>query len=349
MKFGNIQAVHYLWLLPAMILFFILAFKKREKAMEAFAHKDLLGSLTGSLDNKRQRLKVILILAAMLLLAITLMRPQWGFEWQEVKRSGLDILIAIDTSKSMLAEDIKPNRFERSKLAVKDLMKKLRGDRIGLIAFSGSAFLQCPLTVDYSGFTRSLDSLDVNTIPKGGTSITSAINTALESYEGGMKKYKVLIIITDGEDHEGSPTRAAEEAKENGIKVYTIGIGTKDGELIPYTDRAGDKSFLKDGEGNVVKTRLDENPLKEIAMIAEGSYVKATSSEFGLELIYDEKLSKMEKRDIEEKMIKKYKERFQFPLLLALLLLCIEPMISERKTGHLQEGITEHTKQGKKL
>ncbi len=299
--------------------------------MELFAARDLLVHLTPSMDRKRQNIKAVLILISVSVIALSLMRPQWGFEWKEVTRSGLDILIAIDTSKSMLAEDVKPNRLERSKLAVKDLIHKLQGDRIGLIAFAGSAFLQCPLTVDYSGFMLSLDDLNVNTLPKGGTSLSDAIRVALDSYEGGKKKYKALVIITDGEDHEGNAAEWAEKAKEQGIKIFTIGIGTREGELIPVTDESGNRMFLKDRSGNVVKTSLDEKALQDVALATGGSYVKATATEFGLDLIYEEKLSKMEKREVENKMIRKYYERYQIPLAIALLLLCVEPFIRERK------------------
>jgi len=331
MKFGNLQAMHFIWLMAAIVIFFIWSYKKRKRDMELFAHKELLGELTGSLDRKRQKLKSYFILASLILIIFSLMRPQWGFEWKEVTRSGLDILIALDTSNSMLAEDVKPNRLERSKLAIKDLMKKLQGDRIGLIAFAGNAFLQCPLTVDYSGFALSLDDLDVNTIPKGGTSLSDAVRVAIDSYEGGKKKYKVLVIITDGEDHEGSSMEWAEKAKEKGIKIFAIGIGTKEGELIPIRDESGGVSFLKDRKGNVVKTRLDEASLQNLSLTTGGSYVKATNKEFGLDLIYQEKLSQMEKREIKNKMVKRYEERFQMPLVLALILLCIEPFITERK------------------
>ncbi len=331
MKFGNLQAMHFIWLMAAIVLFFLWAYKKRKRDMELFAHKDLLNDLAGSLDRKRQKLKGYLVLVSLLFIIIAIMRPQWGFEWKEVTRSGLDILIALDTSNSMLADDVKPNRLERSKLAVKDLIKKLQGDRIGLIAFAGSAFLQCPLTVDYSGFGLSLDDLDVNTIPKGGTSLSDAVRVAIESYEGGKKKYKVLVIITDGEDHEGSSMEWAEKAKEKGITIFAIGIGTKEGELIPITDESGGVSFLKDRKGNVVKTRLDEASLQNMALTTGGSYVKATAKEFGLDLIYEEKLSQLEKREIKNKMVKRYEERFQIPLLLALILLCAEPFIVERK------------------
>lgn len=299
--------------------------------MECFADREMLKDLTHSFNEKRHRTKAILIGASIVFIVAALIRPQWGFEWQDVKRSGLDILIAIDTSNSMLAEDVKPNRLIRSKLAVKDLIKKLKGDRIGLIAFAGSSFLQCPLTVDYNGFMLSLDALDVNIIPTGGTSITNAIQTALDSYEGGMKKYKVLVIITDGEDHEGDPVELAKKAAETGIKVFTIGIGTKEGELIPVVDSAGNRTYLKDRNGNVVKTRLDEAALQEIALTTGGSYVKATNTRFGLDTIYEEKLSGMEKREIKNTMVKKYYERFQVPLMLAFLLLCIEPFIRERR------------------
>ncbi len=332
MTFGNFHAIHYLWLLPALVLFYVWSNKKSNRALEKFIHKDLLDQLIPSLDRRRQNIKALFILLSVSAITLSLMRPQWGFEWKEVTRSGLDILIAIDTSKSMLAEDVKPNRLERSKLAVKDLIQKLRGDRIGLIAFAGNAFLQCPLTVDYSGFMLSLDDLNVNTLPKGGTSLSDAIRVALDSYEGGKKKYKSLVIITDGEDHEGNAAEWVEKAKEQGMKIFTIGIGTKEGELIPVTDEAGNRMFLKDSSGNVVKTRLDESTLKEIALTTGGSYVKATATEFGLDLIYDEKLSKMEKREVENKMIRKYYERYQIPLAIALLLLCIEPFIRERKS-----------------
>ena len=243
----------------------------------------------------------------------------------------MDILIAIDTSRSMLAEDVKPNRLQRSKLAVRDLVKKVQGDRLGLIAFAGSAFLQCPLTVDYGGFLLSLDDLEVGTIPRGGTSVSGAVREAIKSYQGGQKKYKVLVLITDGEDHEGDPVKAVEEAKEAGIKIFAIGIGTREGELIPVTDEEGKRAFLKDREGRVVKSRLDETVLQKVALATGGSYIRATGAEFGLDLIYQEKLAKMEKRELAGKMRRRFEERFQFSLGLALLLLMVEPLINERK------------------
>lgn len=333
MKFANLEAGHFFWLAAGLIAFYFWAWKQRKKTVESFARGELLKELSVSLDVKKRKLKIVLIILAVFLCFFAFMRPQWGFQWEEVKRRGLEVLIAIDTSKSMLARDVKPNRMERSKLAVKDLIKKLRGDRIGLIAFSGSAFLQCPLTVDYSGFILALDDLSAATIPKGGTSITSAIEEAVKSYKGGLSKYKILVLITDGEDHEGNITAAAELAKSEGIKVFCIGIGTKEGELIPVVDKTGRRAFLKDKQGNFIKSRLDEVSLKKIALATGGGYVKATASEFGLDLIYEQRLSKMEKKEFEGKMRKRYEERFQIFLFIAFLTLFTEIFIGERKKG----------------
>jgi len=331
MRFAAIQTAYLFWLIIALAGLFFWANSRRKKALETFADINLLPTLLASFDSRKHRIKEMLVIVALTLSVFALMRPQWGFKWHKIQRKGLDILVAVDVSKSMLAEDIKPNRLERTKLALADFVKRLKGDRIGLIAFSGSAFVQCPLTIDYSGFLLSVESLDINTIPKSGTSISSAIRQALESYEGGLKKYKVLIIITDGEDHEGDPVKAAESAKDTGIKIFCIGIGTNEGELIPVTDENGNKAFLKDKSGAVVKSRLDEAVLQKIALTTGGSYVRASAKEFGLDLIYREKLSEMEKRELESKMAKQYEERFQIPLAIAFLLLAAEFLLSDRR------------------
>jgi len=331
MRFANLGALHLLWIIVALAGFYLWSSKKRKAAMERFAKKNLIADLTSSLDKRNQRVKIILMILAVFLIVLSFLRPQWGFHWQEIKRKGLDIIIAVDTSKSMLATDVKPNRLERTKLALKDFTRHLKGDRVGLIAFTGEAFLQCPLTVDYGGFLLSVNSLNVNIIPRGGTSISKAIKEAMRSYEGGLKKYKVLILISDGEDHESNPEKAAEEAKKEGVKIFCIGIGTPQGELITLTDEKGNKTFLKDRQGNVVKSRLDETTLQKIALATGGSYVRSGATEFGLDLIYKEKLSKMEKRELESKLARQFEERFQIPLVLAFLLLLGELFISERR------------------
>lgn len=330
MKFGAAYMIVWLWLAPAVWLFLVWAGRVRKRAMKRFADKGA-DEIARSYNPAKKRLKDILVITAVFLIVAALIRPQMGFKWQEVKRQGLDILVALDTSNSMLAEDVKPNRLERAKLAIKDFVKKVKGDRIGLIAFSGTAFLQCPLTADYGGFLLTLQDVDADTIPVGGTSLSKAIYTALRSYEGGIKQYKILIIITDGEDLEGGVDEAIQKAKSENVMISCVGIGTSEGELIPLKGDVGKKGFLKDAEGNVVKTRLDEETMKKIALATGGVYVKSAGADFGLDLIYDEKLSKLEKQDFESKMEKQYNEWFQIPLAAALLLLLIEPLIGNRK------------------
>ncbi len=331
MRFAQSNYVFGFWVVLGLVLFLIWALRSKRKAMRRFAEDKLLEEIAAQVDSKKQLIKSVLILGALILGMLALARPQWGFRWHQVKAEGMDILIAIDVSKSMLAYDVKPNRLERSKLAVKDLLRKLKGDRVGLIAFSGTAFLQCPLTIDYSGFLSALNDLSVDTIPRGGTSISTAIKKAMAGYEGGQKKYKVLVIISDGEDHEGNPIALAKEAKRENIKIFCIGIGTAEGELLQVAGEDGKKAFMKDKEGNVIKSRLNEEILQKIAVITGGSYVRSSGAEFGLDLIYEERLSKMEKREIKAQMSKLYQERFQIPLAVALVLLIIEPFISDKK------------------
>ncbi|MCQ9206505.1 MAG: VWA domain-containing protein [Omnitrophica bacterium] len=331
MRFAAAYYAYGFWLVIAMVLFFIWSEKRRKTALRVFADPGLLEKITYSASRKKRLIKYAMLATFAIFGILALMRPQWGYEWQEVKRKGLDIIIAIDTSRSMLAADVKPNRLERSKLAVWDLIKKLSGDRIGLIAFSGTAYLQSPLTVDYGGFLLALNDLNTNTIPRGGTSISSAIQVAMKSFEGSGKKYKILIIITDGEDHEGDALALAGKAKNEGIKIFCVGIGTSSGELIHVTRENGKKTFLKDSSGNIVKSRLNESVLRKIAIETGASYVRSSGADFGLEFIYDEKLSKMEKKDIKAEMAKLYYERFQIPLLFCLLLLVAEYALSDRK------------------
>jgi len=331
MIFNNLRYAHFFWILPLLILFYIWAFRKRRKAMEVFAQSHLISMLTPTVNRRMQKLKAVANILAVCLIVFALIGPRWGFQWQEVKRQGIDIIVAIDTSKSMLAQDIKPNRLERSKLAIKDLVNLLHGDRIGLVAFAGSSFLQCPLTLDYGAFSIALNSVDTDIIPRGGTSISSAIRTAITAFEGKSRKYKALILITDGEDHEGDPVKAAEEASEQGIKVFCVGVGTRDGELIPIMDKTGRTTFLKDRQGQVVKSSLDEDDLRKIALTTGGGYVRASGAEYGLDIIYNEKIAAMEKKELESKLQKRYEERFQIPAVIALGFFCLQVFLSERK------------------
>jgi Ca-activated chloride channel homolog len=332
MQFANPTYLPFIALaVAALVLFYAAAMKRRSTLIKRFADKHLVNEIAPTISIRKKWVKMFMLVIAAAFILLALARPQWGFEWEETKRVGLDILIAMDASKSMLARDVKPNRLERSKFAVKDLVKKLNGDRIGLIAFAGTAFLQCPLTIDYNGFLLALDDLSTATIPRGGTSISSAIAEAMNVLKAADQKYKILVIITDGEELEGSAISAAEEARKQGIRIYCVGVGSTEGEIIPVTGEQGDREYLKDAEGKIVKTHLNEELLKKIAILTGGSYVHATSSEFGLSLLYDQSISKLEKHDIETKMRKNYQERFQIFLAIALVFLFLEPLISERR------------------
>lgn len=323
---------HLFWIVLFLVVFFWMTMLRHSVLVNKFVQGKLQGQVARNFIRKNKILKNLLILLVFVFGILALCRPQWGFEWQEIKRKGIDIIVIIDTSKSMLTQDVKPNRLERTKLAVKDLLKKLKGDRIGLIAFAGDAFLLCPLTSDYSGFMLSLNELGIDSIPRGGTNIEKAIQVGLESFDEVNSQYKSMIIITDGDNTEGDPLKLAKQAKDAGVKIYSIGIGTKEGELIQISSPDSVNTvFLKDNNGNFVKSRLNERLLQEVSVMTGGVYVKSSGAQFGLDLIYEEKLTNLEKRDIESKMKKKYYDRFQIPLTLALILLLIETCITTRR------------------
>jgi len=330
-QFAYSDILYWIWALVPLAFFLFWRKKKKQILREKFVEKVLLRHIAPDIHYQNEDVSVVFLICVIFFSIVALARPQWGFEWREIKREGLDILVAVDTSKSMLTDDVKPNRLERSKLAVKDLVKKLNGDRIGLMAFSSSAFLVCPMTVDYSGFLLSLEDINTSTIPQGGTSLASAIKEGIRSYKNIPGKYKAMIVITDGEDLEGEVAPAAQEAKKEGIQIFSIGIGTSEGELIRLKDDKGNYEFLKDSQENFVKSRLNEQILQEIALITGGMYVRASGAQFGLEEIYDQRLSKMEKKEIKNKMEKRYFERFQIPLCIAFLFLCWETFLPRRK------------------
>lgn len=328
------RAPHLLWLLvlvPLVTGFFVWAFRRRRRALEQFAEARLLGSLTPDLDQRRQQWRAGMLVAAVALLVVALAGPKWGFHWEKVHREGVDIVIALDTSKSMLAEDIKPDRLERAKLAVQDLLKHLHGDRVGLVAFAGSAFVQCPLTLDYDAFAQSLRAVDVGIIPKGGTSLAGAIDSGIAAFEGRHGKHDALILVTDGEDHDGHVEDAAKQAAAKDIKIYTVGIGSAEGDLIPVTVN-GHRTFLKDDQGQVVKSRMDPTTLQQIATTTGGAYVHAQGPSLGLDTVYRRYIDKMQKRELSTSMERHFEQRFQIPLLIAVVLLAIEPVVGQRRS-----------------
>jgi len=314
-------------LVPALVLFLVWSLRRRRQALATFVEAGLLPAVTPDLDPRRRRLRSVLLCLAVLLLGVALAGPMWGFRWQQVQREGIDLIVAIDTSRSMLATDVKPNRLARAKLAVQDLLAQVGGDRVGLVAFAGSAFLQCPLTLDFGAFSQSLEAIEAGIIPRGGTNLAAAIDTSLEAFEGRQAEHQALVIITDGEDHGSDLDDAIKRATDRGVKLYTVGIGTSDGELIPL-EQGG---FLKDRAGQVVKSRLDETTLQKIANDTGGAYLHATDTAFGLTELYRDYIATMEKRELASTLERRFEHRFQWPLLIAFMLLLIEPVVGERR------------------
>ena len=331
MPFANKQL---LWLLlvipPAMVAFFWWAGRARQRLVTQFIQARLLPGLTVGISTRRQRISLAGLVLAAVCLILALARPQWGFDWEEAKQRGLDIVIAIDTSKSMLAEDIAPNRLARAKLSALDLMQQARSDRLGLVAFAGSAFLQCPLTVDDVAFRQSVESLDVNTIPQGGTALAEAIQTAMTAFKEG-ENYKVLVLFTDGEDHDSGALEAAKKAAQAGLQIFTIGIGSAEGELLPIKDGKGRTDYVRDEQGNVVKSHLNESLLQDIARTsAKGFYLPLRGAKT-MDVLYAQGLAPLPKSESEAKLVKRYHERFHWPLALAIVLLAAEILFPERK------------------
>jgi len=330
MTFAN---PHLLWLLlvvvPAMAAFFWWAWQKRQKLAAQFIQARLLPSLTVGISARRQKIRLAALVLAVACLIVALARPQWGFDWEATKQRGLDIVVAIDTSKSMLAEDIAPNRLARAKLAALDLMQQARSDRLGLVAFAGSAFLQCPLTVDDGAFRQSVEALDVNIIPQGGTAIAEAIETALRAFKEG-DNYKVLVLFTDGEDQDSGALDAAKKAAEQGLRIFPVGIGSTDGDLVPIKDPKGRTDYIRDEQGNVHKSHLNETLLQEIAGATQGVYYRLSGAKT-IDALYKDRLAPLPKSEKEEKLVKLYHERFHWPLALAMVLLLAEMFFPERK------------------
>jgi Ca-activated chloride channel family protein len=312
------------------VIFFLRRMEQQRQArMGRFAAAHLLGRLTRNISPRRRLLKKGLWLLALFCCFLALARPQYGFKWVEVKRKGIDILFALDTSKSMLTEDIRPNRLERAKLAIIDFVNQLEGDRVGLLPFAGSAFLMCPLTIDYNAFEDSLTTINTDSIPRGGTDLARAIALA-ESSLLDNANHKILILLTDGENLEGDALAAATRAAEHGMTIFTVGVGTAEGELIPLSAGAPG-SFVKDESGKFITSKLDATALTAIAKAAGGLYEPLGKKGEGLERIYQQKLSLIPKEEVAEKQHKEPLERSSWPLGVAILLLMVEFMVSGRK------------------
>lgn len=330
MNWGAPQVLPWLWLLVPGAWLHRVLYRRREQRVRELVAESSLAAMAPTWRPRRQRWREALWFGGVALCAFALARPQWGFRWQEMRRRGLDVIVVLDTSKSMLAEDIKPNRLQQAKWAVRDLVHRLAGDRIGLVAFAGSSFLQCPLTIDYAAFLLALDDVYVGLIPRGGTAIARGLRTALDSFEQDRSADRAIVLITDGEDHEGNPLALVDELKKKNIRVYAIGVGTPDGELIPWQDEHQGPGFLKDREGRVVKTSLREDVLQQLALATGGIYVRAAPGDFGLDRIYEQGLAALRREEQEARMVKAHEDRFGLFIAAAFALLALEAALSPR-------------------
>ncbi len=338
MRFEHPQLLWLLLALPGLTAFFWWSWRERRRLIAQFVQSRLLANLTVGVSATRLKVRLALLIAAVGLLVIALARPQWGFDWEEAKQRGLDVVVAIDTSRSMLAEDVAPNRLARAKLAALDLKKLARTDRVGLVAFAGSAFLQCPLSFDDEAFRQSVDALDVNIIPQGGTAIAEAIETARAAFKEKSDNHKVLVLFTDGEDHDGQAVETARSAAKEGLCIFTVGVGTPNGELLRITDARGRADYIKDEQGNVVKSHLDEQLLRQIAQATGGFYLRLSGANT-IDQLYEKGLAPLPKTEGSAKRIQRWHERYQWVLGLAIVLLLVEMFLPERKVVRRADAI----------
>ncbi len=335
MKFANINMLFIIWIAPVLLLVILYGRRKRAKILKKYASSISLKMILSHVSDKRRFIKTVLLLTVCVLISIALSGPQYGYHWQETEQKGIDIFIALDCSKSMLAEDIKPTRLERAKREVFDLLSMLKGDRAGLVAFAGAAFVQCPLTLDYQAFNLFMNTLTPEYLPVGGTDIAGAITAAIEGFPEEEKTEKAIIIITDGENTGGDAIEAAKNAKKDGVKIFCIGVGKAEG--IPVPDKNG--GFKKDKSGKIVLTKLDEKTLREIAILTGGSYVRSVAGDMDLENIYLKHIrGEIEQTTLKSGKKKIWENRFQWPLGFAIILIILMLLIPSAKANENKIG-----------
>jgi len=332
LRFAHSEYLYALYLIPLMVIFFWYTRKQRRKVLLEFADEKMHEILFPMKSRLKPWLKFILIVFAYLFLVVGIANPQIGSKIEEVKQVGIDVYVLLDVSLSMTAQDIKPSRLAKAKHDIANLIRKLRGDRIGLIVFAGQAYVQFPLTTDYGAANMMLEAVSTNSVPDQGTDIYSAIEMAVSSFKKNTETKKAIVVITDGEDHEGNIKKAVKDAVDKGVVIYTIGLGSPAGVPIPLFNASGVKTgYKKDRYGKVVLTKLDEATLQEIASEGNGKYYHGSNNDDELDKIYTD-LGKIEKSEFGTTKITDYEDRFYFFIGAAFLLLLIEFFISERKS-----------------
>lgn len=315
-----------LFLIPLFFAAYALMRYFRKRRLKRFGDADLVKELMPSASGAKGWIRVSLFAAAFFFFTIGLSRPQIGAKLKERSTKGVEIMIALDVSNSMLAEDYSPNRLERAKLSISSLVDRLRDDRIGLVVFAGTSFVQLPVTTDYASAKMFLNSIGTESVPVQGTAIGDAITTCIRSFSTQSEKSRAIILITDGENHEDDPVAAAKQAAEMGIRVFTIGVGSPEGKPVPVNGE-----LIKDKEGNIVVSRLDENILKDVARAGNGVYVRAGKSEFGLNPIVDD-IKKMDEEMFSSVIFEEFDEQYMYFFAIALVLFVIEMLVGERKS-----------------
>jgi len=332
-QFANPEFLYGLIFIPILALLFFLAWQYKKKALRSYGDLKIIADLMPESSIFRQYFKFGLVLFALTMIILALARPQFGSKLQEVKRRGVEIIIALDVSNSMLAADLKPNRLENAKQSISKLLDNLKDDKVGLIVFAGDAYVQVPITTDYTSSKMFLSTVKTDYVQNQGTAIGAAIDLASKSFSPENQKNRAIIIITDGENHEDDAVSAAKEAKGKGISIFTIGMGLAQGAPIPENEN-GD--FKRDNQGNVIVTKLDENMLQKIASAGNGMYIRASNSNSGLKNIYDE-IDKMEKQELSSKVFSEYDDQFQYLIFFAFLALLIDFMLLERRNRYLKK------------
>lgn len=325
-NFAQAQYLILLLLIPVFFIVQVIVLKIRRNRIRKFGDESLVRQLMPSYSKSKVWVRLSLFSIAFFFFVIGLSRPQIGAKLKEHETKGAEIMIVLDVSNSMLAEDYSPNRLDRAKLAISRLVDKLRDDRIGLIVFAGNSFVQLPITTDYVSAKMFLNSISTDSVPIQGTAIGEAINTAIRSFSAQSEKSRAIIIITDGENHEDDPVAAAKQAAEMGIRVFTIGVGSPEGKPIPFNGE-----LMKDKDGNIVVTRLDEQVLQDVASSGNGAYVRAGNSEFGLNPIIDD-IRKMEDEKYSSIVFEEYDEQFMYFMAIALFFFVLEMLIGDRRS-----------------
>jgi Ca-activated chloride channel family protein len=315
---------------PLMFLFFWISIWSKNRRLDRFGESSLLSNLVSELSSVNTAIKYILWRLAAAFLVLALINPQLGSKMAEAKVKGIDIIVALDVSNSMMAEDLSPNRLVSAKRAISKMLEKLQGDRVGIIVFAGQAYVQLPITSDYAAGKLFLSTIDTDVVPVQGTDIGAAIDLSMKSFSEESPAQKAIVIITDGENHEADAVVAAQEAAEQGILVFTIGMGSQDGTPIPQYNGNTRTGFKKDQDGNIVVTKLNEQMLREIAKAGNGAYIRASNAEVGLQPLLAE-LNQIEKTDMGTVAYAEYEDRFQIFLALALLCLVLEFFLGNQK------------------